>query len=158
MHSTLYWSDVGSYPKVGKSSMDGSSNTTVLNTTSSYNKIVFTLDRSEQVLYWIRGRQSCYLERSNTDGSNRSIVYNATRYYDGRCSSYYYMYSYFQAIDFFGGAVYTFSPRNNRYIYRTTTEGRPRISSISNYMGYICSGYSAQRMKVISHQRQLQGK
>ena len=151
----LYWSDVGSYPKVGKSSMDGSSNSTIFN---AYDKIVFTLDRSEQILYYIRGHQSCYLESSNTDGSNRSIVYNARRYYDRRCNSYYYMYSYYLAMDFFGGAVYTFSPYSNRYVYRTTAAGRSRISRITNnYMSYIC-GHSAQGMKVVSRQRQLQSK
>ena len=160
-HSTLYWSDVGSYPKVGKSSMDGSSNSTstVLNSTYHNDKLVFTLDRSQQVLYWIRGLQSCCLERSNSDGTNRSIVY-CTGYYRGRCKNYYFMRSpYFQAMDFFGGAVYTYSPHYNRHIYKTTAESRSNIASINNnYMSYICSSYSAQGMKVISRQRQLQSK
>ena len=131
--------------------MDGSFNSTVLNTTSL---LVFTLDRSKQVLYWIQGRHSCYLESSNTDGSNRSIVYNTTRN-DGGCNGYYYMDSnYFQAMDFFGGAVYTFSPSYNRYIYKTATEG---ISNV-NYMHYSCNSYTALGMKVISRQRQIQSK
>ena len=160
-HSMLYWSDVGLYPKVGKSSMDGHFNGTILNTTSSYYKLVFTLDRSKQVLYWIRGPRSCYLESSNTDGSNRSIVHSAIRY-DGRCSDYYYMYSnYFQSMDFFGGAVYTYSDSPysfNRYIYRTTTDTRSYITSINSYMSYICSSYPVQEMKVVSRQHQLQSK
>ena len=138
--------------------MDGSSNSTVLNTTSSYYKLAFTLDRSKQVLYWISGPRSCYLESSNTNGSNRSIVYNATRY-DGRCNDYYYMYSYyFQSMDFFGGAVYTYSPYANRYIYRTTTDTRSYITNINFYMSYVCNSYSVQEMKVVSRQRQLQSK
>ena len=139
--------------------MDGSSNSTVLSSTYYNDKLVFTLDRSKQVLYWISGLQSCYLERSNSDGTNRSIVYN-TRYHRGRCNNYYFMRSpYFQAMDFFGGAVYTYSPHYNRHIYKTTVEGRSYITSINNnYMSYICSSYLAQGMKVISRQRQLQSK
>lgn len=135
--------------------MDGSFNSTVLNSTSSYYKLAFTLDRSKQVLYWIRGPRSCFLESSNTDGTNRSIVYNATRY-DGRCSDYYYMYSYyFQSMDFFGGAVYTYSPYSNRVVYKTTTEGRSYITNVI-YLNYVCSSIS--EIKVVSRQRQLQSK
>ena len=134
--------------------MDGDFKRTVLNTTSSNSKIAFTLDRSKQVLYWIRGRHSCLLESSNTDGSNRTVVYNATRYYGG-CNSYYYMYSAAQAMDYFGGAVFTYNYRY-RYIYKTTAEGRPYITR-TNYMRYICRS-SYRGMKVISRQRQLQSR
>ena len=135
--------------------MDGHSSSTVLNTTASYYKLVFTLDRSKQVLYWINGSRSCLLESSNTNGSNRSIVYNATRY-DGNCyNRYYYMHSASQAMDFFGGTVYTYSQYNRR-IYKTSAEGRPYISWM-NYMSYVC-GSSFNGMKVVSRQRQLQSR
>ena len=130
--------------------MDGSFYNTVLNTTSSYYKLVFTMDRSKQVLYWINGSRSCLLESSNTDGSNRSIVYNATRY-SGSCYRYYYTS---QAMDVFGGAVYTYSQYYRR-IYKTNSEGRPYITGM--YTNYVC-GSSYRGMKVVSRQRQLQSR
>ena len=139
--------------------MDGSTNT-ILIVSGSYAdyQLVFTLDRSQQVLYWLNGTRyrHCYLQRSNTDGSNISVVYNATSY-SGGCSRYYHRYYSIQpAIDFFGGAVYTYSPYY-RSIQITNTEGRSYIRSYS-YMSYICSRYyQFHGIKVISRQRQLQG-
>ena len=136
--------------------MDGSTNSIIINDNyRNYYKLAFTLDRSKQVLYWINGtRRICYLQGSNTDGSNRSVVYNATRS-NGRCSTYYYHSSYVPAIDFFGGAVYTYI-RSYRYnhIRVTNTEGRPYSTSYS-YTGYTC-GDNNSGMKVISRQHQLQ--
>ena len=149
--STLYWSDVGSIPKIGKASMDGSGNKTVIKNTDWHHKLVFTLDISQQVLYWINGTRSCYLQSSNTDGSGRRIAYNASYTY-GRCPNYYYMHTS-QAIDFFGGAVYSYSSYSYRYIHRTMIEGTPSISRYS-YNYYTCR--SGTSLKVISRERQLQ--
>ena len=139
--------------------MDGSGSRIVISSgyagSNTYD-LVFTLDHSQQVLYWINGTRynHCYLQRSNTDGSNRSIVRNATRY-SGGCSYYYYRYYSTQSdIDFFCGAVYTYSPYY-RYIQITNTEGRPYITTFS-YRSYICSQRSFHGIKVISRQRQLQ--
>ena len=136
--------------------MDGSGSSIVISSgyavRDTYD-LVFTLDHSQQALYWINGTRNnhCYLQKSNTDGSNRSIVYNATQYYGG-CSQYYYRYYYTQPdIDFFDGAVYTYSPYY-RFLQSITTEGRPSFS----YMHYICSHISFHGIKVISRQRQLQ--
>ena len=152
----LYWSDLDNNQIIRKASMDGSGSSIVINNgyTGSTYDLVFTLDRSQQVLYWINGTRynHCYLQRSNADGSNRSIVYNATAY-SGGCSNYYRRYYYAQLdIDYFGGAVYTYY---NGYIQVTNTEGRPYIRSF-NYMSYICSRSSFHGIKVISRQRQLQ--
>ena len=152
--STLYWSDIGSIPKIGKASMDGSGNKTVINNTDRHHKLVFTLDISQQVLYWINGTRSCYLQSSNTDGSGRRIAYNASNTNRGGCPSYYYMHTS-QAIDFFGGAVYSYSSYNyNRHIYRTMIEGTPSISRYS-YTYYTCRS-GGTSLKVISRERQLQ--
>ena len=93
--------------------MDGSGSSIVINNgyagSDSYG-LVFTLDHSQQVLYWTNGTiyNHCYLQRSNSDGSNQSIVFNATRY-SGGCSYYYHSYYSTQLdMDFFGGAVYTY--------------------------------------------------
>ena len=132
--------------------MDGSVSSAVLNNSRAYYKLTFTLDIAEQVLYWINGTRSCYLESSNVDGSNKSVVYNATRIYGG-CSSYYYTYSpYSYSMDVFGKTVFTSG--YNQYVSRTTTEGRPRILSTLFYTQ--CRSRVVHGMKVISRQRQLQ--
>ena len=135
--------------------MDGSSSSIVINSGyvgSSYD-LVFTLDHSQQVLYWINGTRynHCYLQRSNTDGSNRSIVFNATEHYSGGCSHYYHRYYSTQLdMDFFGGAVYTHSYYGD--IQATNTEG---IRTINSYRSYLCNQQSFHGFKVISSQRQL---
>ena len=141
--------------------MDGSGSSTVVNNgyTGSTYDLVFTLDRSHQVLYWINGTRNnhCYLQRSNIDGSNRSIVFNATRY-SGGCSHYYYRYYSTQPdMDFFEGAVYTYYPYYG-YIQATNIEGRPYVSTINSYRSYVCNWGSFHGFKVISRQRQLQSK
>lgn len=139
--------------------MDGSYKSIIVSGNYANFQLVFALDRSQQILYWINGTRHhhCYLQRSNTDGSNISVVYNATSY-SGGCSTYYQRYYSTQpaiSIDFFGGAVYTHSPYHKIQI--TSTEGRPYSTSY-NYMSYICGGYNQYHgIKVISRQRQLQG-
>ena len=147
----LYWSD---NQKIWRASMDGSGSSIVIHNgyaRSTYN-LVFTLDHSQQVLYWINGTRYnyCYLQKSNIDGSNQSIVYKTG------CSNYYNHYYATQLdMDFFGGAVYTYSSYFGN-IRATNTEGRPSIRSINSYRGYICNQQSFRGFKVISRQRQLQ--
>ena len=164
----LYWSDLSNSHKIRKASMDGSGSSIVINNgyAGSTYDLVFTLDHSQQVLYWINGTRNshCYLQRSNTDGSNQSIVFNATRY-SGGCSHYYnhtqadyhHYYSTQPDMDFFGGAVYTYYPYYG-YIQTTNTEGRPYVNTINSYRSYICNLRSFHGFKVISRQRQLQSK
>ena len=143
--------------------MDGSGGNTIISSGYAYSDtydLVFTLDRSQQVLYWINGTRNnhCYLQRSNTDGSNRSIVYNATQYYGG-CSHYYHYYYSTQAdIDFFGGAVYTYSySAYYSHIQITNTEGGSYIRTFTiAIMLIFCSWNSFHGIKVISRQHQLQ--
>ena len=56
--STLYWSDLGYYPKIRKASMDGSGSRIAISSgyagSNTYD-LVFTLDHSQQALYWING-------------------------------------------------------------------------------------------------------
>ena len=148
--------------------MDGSGSSVVINSgyVGSTYDLVFTLDRSQQVIYWINGTRynHCYLQRSNTDGSNRSIVFDATRSW--RCTHYYnYYYStqpdyhqYYSIqpdMDFFGGAVYTYYPYYGN-MQATNTEGRSYIRTINSYSSYFCDQRSFHGFKVISRQRQLQ--
>ena len=141
--------------------MDGSgSSIIVINNgyVGSTYDLVFTLDHSQQVLYWINGTRfnHCYLQRSNSDGSNQSIVFNATAYYSGGCSYYYHHYYSTQLdMDFFGGAVYTYYSYYGD-IQATNTEGIPYVRTINSYRSYICNQRSFHGFKVISRQRQLQ--
>ena len=148
---SLYWSDVGSNPKIKKASMDGSGDRTIvpIYNTSSF---VFTLDYDQQVLYWTNGSNLCYyinsIERSNDDESGIKMFHNTSRL--GSCFSSYYYRS--QAIDFFRGAVYSYS----RYISKTVVEDTPTIYRYDCVSYYRC--YSSHTgMKVISDQRQVQG-
>lgn len=132
--------------------MDGNSNTTVLY--RAYNNyhhinISFTLDYAQQVLYWIR-YGSCILESaSSVDGSKRRI-YNR---YD-------HAYCYTVAVDFFRGAVYSYSIHHKK-IAKTVvaSESRPLTVSYYNYISnHMCSSHPLYRkLKVISYQRQKQG-
>ena len=140
--------------------MDGSGSSIVISSgyIDSYTyDLAFTLDRSQQALYWINGTRynHCYLQRSNTDGSNRSIAFNATGYYGG-CLYYYYRnyYSNPPDIDFFDRAVYTSSGFYNQ-LRITNTDERSYAATFS-YRSYICSRNSFHGIKVISREQQLQ--
>lgn len=139
--------------------MDGSGVRTVvlLSNTNVVYTFVFTLDYSQQMLYWINGSDNCYysyyMESSSGDGSGRSIAYD-TSYHSNPC---YYGYHQTQAIDFFRGAVYSYS-KSRRRIYKTVVEHTPNIytfDSVSNYMCY--SSYVYSGIKVISPEHQQQG-
>ena len=88
-------------------------------------------------LYWIKfsNSSSCnhtdYLESSRVDGSERRIV---VRPHD----CYYYRA---QAIDFFGGAVYSYS-RDSRNIFKIVVEGVPNIITFAYLNHFVgCSWY-----------------
>ena len=154
---TLYWSDVGSNPKIKNASMDGSHERTTIPYVEY--TFVFTLDHSQQVLYWMNSSSGgCYyhtnykLESSNVNGSGRRTVHNTSGI--GSCSCYYYCRS--QAIDFFGGAVYSYSTSYISSIYKTVVDDTPTVHSYDYVSNYMCSS-SHTGMKVISHQRQVQG-
>ena len=148
----IYWSDIGSYPPtIKKASMDGSSELTVVSLYNANvdNTLVFTLDYSQQMLYWINGSNNCsydthHIGSANSDGSGKRIFY----------SHGYYCYSI--TIDFFGGAVYSIT-RNDGYIFKAVLKDTPEISYY--YVNYdtCTSYYMYTKIKVIAHQRQLQG-
>ena len=148
---TIYWSDVGSTPpKIKKASMDGSGVGTVVSLNNVYT-FVFTLDYSQQMLYWINSSDNCYynnMESSSVNGSGRRITF-----YPGPHNNYFCFFRT-QAIDFFGGAIYSYS---RYYIDKTEVELHPfnvmRFYYVNNYR----CGSSYSGMKVISPKRQLQG-
>ena len=164
LHRTIYWSDIGSNPpKIMKASMDGTGVGTVvlLNNTNTVHIFVFTLDYSQQVLYWMNGSTNCYytnyLESSKVDGSRRTIMYDhdPSRYSSSGC--YYGYYRQTQAIDFFGGAIYSYS-RYYREIIKTEVGNVLNITNFPYVDYYMCqSSYMYSGMKVISHERQPQG-
>ena len=156
----LYWSDIGSNPpRINNASMDGSSVGTVVSlhkTDDNYtNAFLFTIDYSQQMLYWWNDSNSCnytsYIETSNINGSGRRIIYNASTM-DGRCTNN----GYPQAIDFFRGAIYTY-PGHRRDIFKAVVENAPKIVTYNNINWYMCNSTYYAVMKVISPERQLQG-
>ena len=143
-----------------KASMDGSGVGTVvlLNNTNTVHIFVFTLDYSQQMLYWMNGSDSCYytdyIESSKVDGSGRKITYGPSGN-SNRC--YYGYYRRTQAIDFFGGAIYSYS-RSYSDIFKTEVGNVLNITNFPYVSYYMCqSSYVYSGMKVISHERQPQG-
>ena len=143
-----------------KASMDGTGVGTVvlLNNTNTLHIFVFTLDYSQQTLYWMNGSNSCYytdyIGSSKANGSERKITYGPS----GNSNHCYYgYYRGTQAIDFFGGAVYSYS-RSYFYIFKTEVGNVLNIISFPYVSNYMChSSYMYSGMKVISHERQPQG-
>ena len=153
-HRTIYWSDVSSNPpKIKRASMDGSGVETVISLWN-VNTFLFTLDFSQQMLYWVNDSDICnhtnYIGRSSVNG------YSGIRLdYDTSNSCY---YRRTQAIDFFGGAIYTYSVQH-RKIFKSVVQHVLNITSFSyvdKYMSY-SSYYMYSGMKIISSKRQLQG-
>ena len=159
LHRIIYWSDIGSNPpRIKSASMDGSGVGTVVPLYSANDDYTFpfTLDYSQQMLYWVNSSSSCYytIETASIDGSGRRIIYKNNVSMFGSCTNNSY-YHYSQAIDFFGGAVYTYL-RYHKDIVKTVVENTPKIVTYDNVNWYVCnSTYTA--MKVISPERQLQG-
>jgi hypothetical protein len=153
---TIYWSEIGSNPpKIMKASMDGSGVGTVvlLNNTNTVEIFLFTLDYSQQRLYWMNSSNSCYYTNytgsSRVDGSGRRITY----FPSGNC----HFYRRTQAIDFFGGAIYSYS-RNNYDIFKTEVANVTKVAQFRYVSSYMCgSSYMYSGLKIISSDRQPQG-
>ena len=137
--------------------MDGSGASTVLSIT---NVFVFTIDYTQQILYWIINSDVVYrcsnneqhiIGYSNVDGSGRGQTV---------ITSNCFLFGYNpQAIDFFRGSLYSYSGNYHFKIFKTNSiqEERETItfSFDGNYMSECSSSYTG--MKVISDQRQQQG-
>ena len=137
--------------------MDGSRiGTAVVLNANVINTFVFTLDYSEQMLYWMNSSDNChytnYLESSKVDGSGRSIAYDPSRNHFG---CYYGYYRGTQAIDFFGGAIYSYSGR----IVKTEVNHALNniITNFASVGHYMCRLSLYLGMKVISSERQRPG-
>lgn len=75
----MYWTDLGTVPKIERASMDGTSRE-VLHNTSLIRPNALTLDYGTQILYWM----DAYLDKfesSNVDGSNRKLLSTAHIYH-----------------------------------------------------------------------------
>ena len=68
----MYWTVIGSFDKIERASMDGTSRT-VLHSTGLAEPYGLTLDYASQTLYWIDYTLDI-LESSNADGTNRKIL------------------------------------------------------------------------------------
>jgi hypothetical protein len=145
--------------------MDGSGVRTVLmlNNSNIVNIFVFTLDYSRQMLYWMNGSDNCnytnYIESSRVDGSERIITYDPSnsRYSSNGC--YYGFFYRTQAIDFFGGAIYSYSGYYHDII-KTEVGNVLNITNFPYIDYYMCqsSYYNMHSgMKIISPERQPQG-
>ena len=144
-----------------KASMDGTGVGTVvlLNNTNTVHVFVFTLDYFQQILYWTNGSNICYytnyIESSDIDGSGQSITYDPSSS-SNRCYNGYYHRT--QAIDFFGGDIYSYS-RCRREIVKTEVGNVFKIKIFPNVSNYMCqsSSYMYSGMKIISRECQPQG-
>ena len=144
--------------------MDGNGVGTVvlLNNTNIVHTFVFTLDYSQQMLYWMNGSDNCYytnyIGSSTVDGSERRIAYDPSSNYYSSNRCYYGFYRRTQAIDFLGGAIYSYSRRHHEII-KTKVGDILNITRFSYMNNYMCqsSSYMYSGMKVISSERQLQG-
>ena len=139
--------------------MDGSSVGTVVTLhNATDNTFLFTIDYSQQMLCWMNStyNNNCYyinyIERANTDGSGREIVYNASTLI-GNCTNNSYHNSYSsQAIDYFGGAVYMYT----RDVFKAIVVDTQNIVTYDSVNWYRCnSTYTA--LKIVSPKRQLKG-
>ena len=164
-YRTLYWSrsDIGSNSskllKIWKASMDGSGVRMVVslhNADVDYASI-FTLDYSQQLLYWINHNDSCYfnIESSSVDGFRRRTVHSTSSLGCHQDK---------QAMDYFKGAIYVYYKDNNMYyrhshnIYKIMVEYTPKITRFSYIGQYVCQFSNLHSgIKVISPERQLQG-
>lgn len=115
---------------------------------------LFTLDYSQQILYWIElsNSSNCtdFMESSRADGSERRTVYKP------RDCSYYHS----QAIEFFRGAIYSYSSYH-RNIFKTLVKSEPNITNFTYISYFMCRSWYKSMcnsgMKVISLERQLKG-
>ena len=143
--------------------MDGSGVGTVVTLHSTGDKpFLFTIDYLQQKLYWMTSvnvySNSCnynkYIETSHTDGSGRRrMVYNVISSLIGNCMSNSYDNNHSQAIDFFGGAVYTYSGGILQAVV-VDTQTTVTYDSVNWYM---CFSTNYTALKVISPKRQIQG-
>ena len=144
--------------------MDGSGVGTVVTLHSTGdNSFLFTIDYLQQMLYWMNSvddnSNSCnyskYIETSHTDGSGRRrIVYNASiSALVGNCTNNSYDNSHSRAIDFFGGAVYTYSGG----ILQAVVVDTQTTVTYDSVKWYMCNSTNYTALKIISPKRQLQG-
>ena len=150
--------------------MDGSDIREVISlnsTITDYTSFIFTLDYSQQLLYWIYHTNGCYytIESSSTNdvGSEKTVLNYST--FSRGCH-----YRDKQAIDFFRGALYhnfiTYfgytTSRRHQTIFKITAEETPKITRFNYTWRYICHVESRfsnmySGIKVISPDHQLQG-
>ena len=165
LYRTIYWSEIGSNPpKIKKASMDGSGVQTVvlLSNTNIVHTFIFTLDYSQQMLYWMNGSDNCYytnyIGSSTVDGSGRRIAHDPSSNYYSSNRCYYGYCRRTQAIDVFGGAIYSYSRRHYEII-KTKVGDVLNITRFLYVRNYMCqsSSYMYSGIKVISPEHQLQG-
>lgn len=75
----MYWTDWGTPATIERASMCGS-NRTVLHNTNLQWPNALTIDYANQILYWLDAGLD-RLERSNTDGSGRTLLYTFNNYH-----------------------------------------------------------------------------
>ena len=151
-----------------KASMDGRDVKTVTSLNSSIDyAFTFTLDYSQQLLFWIYYNiesSTCFyrIESSSVSGGSEQRTIHST-FLD--C---HYSYKPAIAIDFFKGAVYYSSNMEDVYryysrysdhtVFKITVEHTPKTTFFPYIRQYVChvlNMYSG--IKIISPERQLQG-
>lgn len=72
-HRYLYWADFGDTPRIERSFLDGSGRVAI-HTERLYWPAALTLDLENRLMFWSDNKLHV-LERSNLDGSQRSLIY-----------------------------------------------------------------------------------
>jgi len=130
----MYWTDYGSFDKIERASMDGTSRTVIINTGLG-TPYGLTLDYDTQTLYWVDYTLD-RLESSSVDGSNRNLLTTISIV----CP---------YGITFFNEKLY-WGDWCRHTIFTTSVNTPDSVSSV-----YSTSYYDPHRMHVISEDRQL---
>lgn len=128
----MYWTDYGTVVRIERASMDGALRTN-LHTTELSAPYGLTIDYDTQTLYWVDYSLD-KLEKSNTDGTNRTVVTRASV----QCP---------WGITFFENKLY-WSDICQHVIYTASIDTPNNVSTL------ISTGSDPYRLHVISKDRQ----
>ncbi|XP_052218870.1 low-density lipoprotein receptor-related protein 5-like isoform X2 [Dreissena polymorpha] len=73
IHKYMFWSDVGSYAKIERSSLTGNGRKTIISPGKNAQPIALDVDIASSKLYWVDNLRDT-VERSNLDGKERSTI------------------------------------------------------------------------------------
>jgi len=133
----LYWTDIGTLPRIERASMDGNLRT-VIHDTDITSPSALTIDYGSQTIYWADFTLD-RLEYSNVDGSNRKLLTNQN------------INSPF-AMTFYSGVLYWTD--TSTYSVHSVPINSPDSVITLRYMGYWDRPYG---IHAVAKDRQMEG-